>query len=116
MVKLKLSLYLMKHHTMKTSWRMEASLHALLASVQDEGEFSTSSPPLYLHRKRARYRMDTGMGEPQNRSGRGNEEKKNISPYRVRIEPQEATPYPRHYTDRATAARKGTYITLENIT
>jgi hypothetical protein len=48
-----LSLYLTKHHAMKTYWGVEVYLHAFLTSALDGGEWSASRPGHFTPKERA---------------------------------------------------------------
>jgi hypothetical protein len=52
-VKVKLSLCLTKHHTMKAYGGMEVLLHEFLTSALDGGEWLTSRPGHFTPRERA---------------------------------------------------------------
>jgi hypothetical protein len=51
--KIKLSLCLTKHHTMKMYWGVEVELHVLLTSALDGGEWSVLRPGRFTPRERA---------------------------------------------------------------
>jgi len=59
--------------------------------------------PLYLQGKNSRYTLDTKLGGPQSRSGRGDEENSLTLPG---IEPRSSIPYSSQYTDRAIPAEE----------
>jgi hypothetical protein len=52
-VKVRLSLCLTKHHSIKAYWWMEVYLHAFLALALDGGEWSASRPSRFTPRERA---------------------------------------------------------------
>jgi hypothetical protein len=60
---------------MKTYWGVEIRLHAFLTSVLDGGEWRTLRSAALPQGKGPWYPLYKTMGEPQNRSGRGGEEK-----------------------------------------
>jgi len=45
-----MEMYLRKHHTMKTYWRVEVQLHAFLTLALDVGEWSASCPSCFTSR------------------------------------------------------------------
>jgi hypothetical protein len=69
-IKVKLSLYLIKHYAMKTYGRVKVQLHDFLTSALDGGELSASRPGCFtLRGKSPRYPLDRRLGGPPSRSG-----------------------------------------------
>jgi len=64
---------------MQTYGLVEVQPHAFLTSALHECEWSASYPPLYPRRESPRFPLDTRLFGPQNRSVRGDEEKKSLS-------------------------------------
>jgi hypothetical protein len=60
------------HHFMKVHGRVETELRAVLASTQDEDEWSVSRPCWFtlLRGKSPRYQLNRRPGGPRSRSGR----------------------------------------------
>jgi len=67
-------LFLATHHVNKAYWGVEAWLHAFLTSAID-GVVSFMPQPLYPQGKETLYPLDKRLDGPQNRCGRGGEEK-----------------------------------------
>jgi hypothetical protein len=75
------SLYLTKHHAMKTYW----GCRGIAPRIPDLGirwrwVVSFTPRPLYPQRKSPWYPLDRRLGGPQSRSGRGGEKKNSQSP------------------------------------
>jgi hypothetical protein len=74
-------LLLAEHNAMKTYWGWRYSSTHSLTSALDGGEWSTSRPGRFTPRERAPwYPLDSRLGGPQSRSGRGGEEKNSQPP------------------------------------
>jgi hypothetical protein len=72
-----LSLYLTKHHAIKTYGGVEVYLHSFLTEILDGGDLSASRPGRFTPMvKSPWYPLDRRLGGPQSRSGRGDEKKK----------------------------------------
>jgi hypothetical protein len=78
-VKVKLSLFLTKHHAMKTYWGSGGIVPRILDLGTRWREWSASRP-LYPPAKSLRCPLDRRLGGPQSRSGRGGEEKNSLRP------------------------------------
>jgi hypothetical protein len=80
-VKLKLSLCLTKHHTVKTYWGSGGIARRILHfGTRLRWVVSFTPRPLYLQRKSPWYPLDRRLGGPQNRSGHGGEERNSQPP------------------------------------
>jgi hypothetical protein len=91
--KVKFSLWLTKHHAMKTCWGWRCSATILDFSTRREWVVSITPRPLYSWGKSPRYSLDRRLGGPQSQSGRGGEEKNSHLP--PRIEPSNPDHPPR---------------------
>jgi hypothetical protein len=75
-VKVKLSLWLTKHHAMKAYWRSGGIAPRILdLGTRWRRVVSFTPRPLYPQGKSPWYPLDRRLGGPQSRSGRGGEEK-----------------------------------------
>jgi hypothetical protein len=82
---------LINHHAVKAYWVVGIQVEAFLTSVLSGSEWSASRPSYFTPRgKKPRYPLDRRLGMPQNRSGRGGEEK--ISLFLLGIEPRSSSP------------------------
>jgi hypothetical protein len=85
-IKVKLSLYLTKHHAMKACWGSgRIAPHILDLGTRLRWVVSFTTRPLYPQGKSPWYLLDRRLGGPQSRSGCGGEEKNSQPP--LRIEP-----------------------------
>jgi hypothetical protein len=73
--KLKLSLCLTKHHSMKAYWGVEVKLHSF-----DLGSGQLYALATFSQGKSPQYPLNRKLGGPQNCSGRGGEEKNSQPP------------------------------------
>jgi hypothetical protein len=79
--KVKLSLYLTKHHAIRAYWGSEGIAPRILdLGTRWRGVISFPLRPLYPQGKSPCYPLDRRLGGPQNRSGRGGEEKNSQAP------------------------------------
>jgi hypothetical protein len=68
--RVKLSLFLIKHHAIMTYGRAEIQLHAFLTSPLDGSEWSVPCTSCFIPPgKEPWYHLDTRLGEPKNWSG-----------------------------------------------
>jgi hypothetical protein len=92
-VKVKLSLDLAKHHTMKTYWGNGGTAARIInLGTRCRRVVSFTPRPLYPLGKELRYSLDRRLGGTQSRSGRGGEEKKIPSLLLTGIEPRSSIP------------------------
>jgi len=80
-MKVKLSLWLTKHHAMKTCWWSGGIAPRILdLNTRWRWTVSFTPRPIYTQKKNPRYPLDRRLGGPKSRSGHGVEEKNSEPP------------------------------------